>query len=321
MTGYTKLFGSIVASTIWREDDKTRIVWITMLAIANKHGEVEASVPGLADLSRVTVPEARAAIAKLEAPDPDSRSTEEEGRRIVKIPGGWRLVNHGKYRAKLSVDERREYLAQKQRECRARQQSSTNVNSCQLESKMSTPSTQAEAEAEADSKAEASKKIAHNVQANPQVEPFDGSAAKRRSFTKPTDDECRIHGEKIGLPKNEVDKFLAFYESKGWKVGREPMKSWKSAMAGWKIRWEENGKPGSLGLQFNSNGPAPRQDSNGTPVNQLRKPSLNEARAKARDFPNDLTEDERMVIIRNGYTVPGGYRNDAEMKAAAAYSS
>ena len=155
MTGYTKLFGSIVASTIWREDDKTRLVWITMLAIANKHGEVEASVPGLADLSRVSVPECRAALAKLEAPDPDSRSSEMDGRRIEKVPGGWRLINHAKYRAKLSVDERREYLAQKQREHRARQQMSTNVNNGQ---QMSTPSTQAEADTDAKAKAKANRK-------------------------------------------------------------------------------------------------------------------------------------------------------------------
>ncbi len=31
---YTKLFHSIVTSTIWRETDPTRIVWITMLALA-----------------------------------------------------------------------------------------------------------------------------------------------------------------------------------------------------------------------------------------------------------------------------------------------
>ena len=43
MPGYTKLFNSILASTIWRADDKTRIVWITLLAMADKHGIVEAS--------------------------------------------------------------------------------------------------------------------------------------------------------------------------------------------------------------------------------------------------------------------------------------
>lgn len=126
MNGYTKLFGSIVASTIWREDDKTRIVWITMLAMSNKQGEVEGSIPGLADLSRVTVDECRAAIAKLESPDPDSRSKDEEGRRILPIDGGWKLVNHAKYRAKLNAEDRRNYLAQKQAEFRARRKQEVN---------------------------------------------------------------------------------------------------------------------------------------------------------------------------------------------------
>ena len=127
MAGYTKLFSSIIASTIWREDDKTRIVWITMLAMSDKNGIVEASVPGLADFSRVTVEEARAAVAKLEGPDPDSRTPDFEGRRIEKVEGGWRLLNHAKYRAKLNADDRREYLAKKQREFRERHRESTSV--------------------------------------------------------------------------------------------------------------------------------------------------------------------------------------------------
>jgi len=148
MTGFTKLFGSIVASTIWREDDKTRLVWITMLAISNKHGIVEASIPGLADLSRVSVEEARMAIAKLEAPDPDSRSKDAEGRRILPVDGGWMLVNHAKYRSKLNAEERQNYWREKQREHRTKQSTmSTNVNNCPAPSTMSTHT---EAEADAD---------------------------------------------------------------------------------------------------------------------------------------------------------------------------
>lgn len=119
MTGYTKLFGSIVASTIWRSAHTTRVVWITMLAMADRYGEVGASIPGLADLSRVTVDEARAAIAELLAPDPDSRSQEYEGRRIVPIDGGFKILNHDKYRNKLSADDRREYKRKKAAEYRA----------------------------------------------------------------------------------------------------------------------------------------------------------------------------------------------------------
>lgn len=157
MNGYTKLFGSIIASTIWREDDKTRIVWITMLAMANKDGNVEASVPGLADMARVKIKECEAALMKLMSPDEYSRSREFDGKRIEEIDGGWHLLNHGKYRAKMNADDRREYLTKKQAERRARLREealSTGVNKCQ---QMSTLSTHAEAEAKA------SKKAAHGV--------------------------------------------------------------------------------------------------------------------------------------------------------------
>lgn len=124
MSGYTKLFSSIVASTIWREDNETRIVWITMLALADRFGVVEASLPGLADLSRVSVDGARRAIVTLSSPDPDSRSHEAEGRRIAEIDGGWRIINHAKFRQKLSSEERREYKRTKAQEYRRRDRES-----------------------------------------------------------------------------------------------------------------------------------------------------------------------------------------------------
>lgn len=98
MSGFTKLFSDIVMSTIWREDDKTRIVWITMLATADAEGNVSASVPGLADAARVSVEDCRRALSNLAAPDPDSRTKDFEGRRITEIEGGWHIINYIKYR-------------------------------------------------------------------------------------------------------------------------------------------------------------------------------------------------------------------------------
>ena len=152
MSGYTKLFNSILASTIWRADDKTRLVWITLLAMADKNGAVEGSIPGLADFARVSLDDCLQALTHLQSPDEFSRSKEYDGRRIEIIDGGWRLINHGKYRAKMGSDERREYLKLKQREYR-RKQKSTNVNNVSYKS---TLLTHAEADTEADT--EASKK-------------------------------------------------------------------------------------------------------------------------------------------------------------------
>lgn len=127
MAGYTKLFNSILASTIWRSSDKTRIVWITLLAMSDKNGIAEASIPGLADMARVSLQDCEAALQELQSPDPYSRTKDHEGSRISPVDGGWQILNHAKYRAKMGADERREYLRLKQREYRSRDKS-TNVN-------------------------------------------------------------------------------------------------------------------------------------------------------------------------------------------------
>lgn len=118
MTGYTKLFGSIVASTIWQEPNHIRIVWITMLALRNGRHMVEASIPGLAGLARVSLKECEEAIKRFESPDPYSRSPEHDGRRIERVDGGWLILNGEKYRQKMSAEDRREYQRVKQKEYR-----------------------------------------------------------------------------------------------------------------------------------------------------------------------------------------------------------
>jgi hypothetical protein len=44
--------------------------------------------------------------------------------------------------------------------------------------------------------------------------------------------------------KNNIDAeaFIAFYESKGWKVGNTPMKDWKQAVITWEKRDKNNPK-------------------------------------------------------------------------------
>ena len=122
---YTKLFNSIITSTIWSEDDKTRIVWITMLAIADKNGEVQGSIPGLARIAGVGVEDCRASINKFLSPDPDSRTKDDEGRRIEEIEGGWALLNHRKYREMATDADRAEQAAIRQQ--RARDKKKRNI--------------------------------------------------------------------------------------------------------------------------------------------------------------------------------------------------
>ena len=106
---YTKLFSSITESTVWGESYATRIVWVTMLAMADAKGAVYGSVPGLARRANVTLQEVEQALAAFMAPDAYSRTKDEDGRRIEEIDGGWRLINHAKYSAVRNAEERREY--------------------------------------------------------------------------------------------------------------------------------------------------------------------------------------------------------------------
>ena len=123
MQGYVKLFSSILSSSVWREDSATRIVWVTLLAMADRHGEVSAAIPGLAHMAGVTLAECEIALARFQAPDPYSRTQEHDGRRIVKVDGGWALLNYGKYREKMRGVERQEYNRRIKQESRARARS------------------------------------------------------------------------------------------------------------------------------------------------------------------------------------------------------
>jgi len=106
---YTKLFNSIVTSTIVSEPVATRWLWVTMLAESDANGCVWASVPGLARVANLTIDEVEAGLKCFLSPDPYSRTKDNDGRRIEEVDGGWRLLNHAKYRVKLSQEERKNY--------------------------------------------------------------------------------------------------------------------------------------------------------------------------------------------------------------------
>lgn len=59
-------------------------------------------------------------------------------------------------------------------------------------------------------------------------------SAKKESkrFVKPTIEEIRAYIFEKGYTF-DAEAFFAFYESNGWKVGRNPMKNWKMACTTW----------------------------------------------------------------------------------------
>jgi hypothetical protein len=61
--------------------------------------------------------------------------------------------------------------------------------------------------------------------------------SKRKRFTPPTVEQAQ---EYCGN-QDEAIKFVAYYGSNGWKVGKNEMQNWKSALKGWMKRAEQYG--------------------------------------------------------------------------------
>ena len=137
MSGYTPLFSSIVTSSIWQEDNATRLLWVTLLALADASGKIEGSIPGIANIANIPLEECKAALKKLESPDPYSRTKENEGRRIHEIDGGWQIYNYKKFRDKAK--SRAEYYKNwrkknilKEKTKQTKQTKTNNINNATL---------------------------------------------------------------------------------------------------------------------------------------------------------------------------------------------
>ena len=60
-----------------------------------------------------------------------------------------------------------------------------------------------------------------------------------KSFVKPSVEEIKAYAIEQGYTDFEADRFYDFYESKGWLVGKNKMKSWQAAVR----NWQRNSKP------------------------------------------------------------------------------
>lgn len=234
MAGFTKLCSEIVTSSIWSEDNATRIVWVTMLALADSEGRVDASLPGLARTSNVSLEECQIAIRKLSNPDPYSRTPDHEGRRICPVEGGWLILNYGKYRKRRDPEERKRQNREAKRRQRQRE--------CQPKSAEVSQSQPQEAQAEGrGQRAEA------DVLSLGKKEPK--KTAPR--FVRPTPTQVSDYGESISYTI-DGQAFCDFYSSKGWRIGNTPMKDWRAAVRTWRKR--DAGSPTPEGVYRNGDG-------------------------------------------------------------------
>ena len=79
------------------------------------------------------------------------------------------------------------------------------------------------------------------IQSNPIQSESNTEGVKPKRFTPPSLEEVKAYCVER---KNGVDPqaFIDFYTSKGWKIGKEPMKDWQAAVRTWERREPQNKK-------------------------------------------------------------------------------
>jgi hypothetical protein len=157
---FVKLDCGILHSTLWADVDSSR-VFITALLMAKPfetteplpqyevdslkktgfvvpkgwYGFIESAGPGIVKASGLDQEAGMAALRRLGEPEPTSRTPDWEGRRLVRVSGGYIALNYLKYRDKDST------TALRQQRFRERNRQRSNAVTV-------TPVTQAEAEAD-----------------------------------------------------------------------------------------------------------------------------------------------------------------------------
>ena len=137
---FVKLDKGILTSTLW-PDVPAREVFLTAMLMAEPfevdepiealrvrtieplgftvpkgwYGFVHAAGIGIIRAAMVETDVGLMALERLASPDPESRTPDFEGRRLVRIPGGYLVLNYDRYRAKdhSTAERSRRYRAKK----------------------------------------------------------------------------------------------------------------------------------------------------------------------------------------------------------------
>jgi len=212
---YVKLFASLYQGTLRGKPDEI-LVFTNMLAHADQHGMVDMHFRAIAEEVGITIERVKAAVINLEMPDQESRSHEEEGKRLIRLDEhrewGWRVVNYLKYRAIRNEDDRRE-------QNRAAQEKFRNKSNQNKPRKPMSAHTEAEAEA-----------LTTNTT----------GVQKRTPFVKPSVEEVEAYCQER---RNDVSvaSWFDHYDTNGWKVGRNSMKDWRASIRTWERNERGNG--------------------------------------------------------------------------------
>lgn len=73
-----------------------------------------------------------------------------------------------------------------------------------------------------------------------ELESEGGKPQKRKRFSPPTVEEVKAYCSENGCTV-DAERFVSYYESQGWHVGRNPMKDWRAAIRNWASKDQKKG--------------------------------------------------------------------------------
>lgn len=104
--GYTPVFSDIYMGTLYGRWPAAA-VWASLLPLLDKNGVIDMSMQAISGMTGWPLDLLEKGISQLSEPDPGSRSSDSDGRRLVSLedgrPWGWQAVNHTKYREKARL--------------------------------------------------------------------------------------------------------------------------------------------------------------------------------------------------------------------------
>lgn len=262
--GYIKLFRKI-QDWGWYDDPNTLTLWVHLLVDANwkdnaewhgepvGRGELITSVAKISADTGLTDRQVRTALSHLVS----------TGEIVMKATNKWTKITVCKYDT---------YQSASPDECQADDEQATSNR--QAGDKQ--PTTLEESKKEI---TEEEKKVDEAASPSAPEKP------KRKVFVKPTIEQVAAYCKEKGYDV-EAERFFNYYESKGWVVGKSPMKDWKAAVRTWASN-QKSSQPTS------SPQVAPDPSSKNADMYKAQHPTQEEINKKYRDFflpfypPND----------------------------------
>ena len=102
MDGYVPFDRGLIDSTLWTNGDAETIrIWVYLMFVKDvTTGLVTVPIPTIAERNKLSIERVEEILSDLSRPDPYSRSTEFEGRRIKRTEDGIVILNHEKYKVR-----------------------------------------------------------------------------------------------------------------------------------------------------------------------------------------------------------------------------